>query len=73
MNKERVIAKYEWERILAIMKHYDRTDGYVSDLNGKLDKIDFFDSILEDDTPSMYVNQAKVEAIIESYGTTLEE
>lgn len=37
----RVVTQYEWIDILKTMKFYNRTDGYVNDLDGVLK---FFDS-----------------------------
>jgi tetrahydromethanopterin S-methyltransferase subunit F len=59
---ERIIQKNEWVHILNTMKNFNRIDGYVNDVRGKLT---FFDgNACIDDCYSLYVTRKDVEEYI---------
>ena len=61
----RIIKKSEWVKVLNNMTRFNRTEGYVNDLEGTLM---FFDSnVYIEDAYSFYVTKEQVQWYIDNY------
>ena len=62
---ERIVQKNEWIHVFNTMKNFNRLDGYVNDVRGKLTYFDGYAII--DGVGSLFVTIEEVQSRIDNY------